>query len=71
MREQVALMAKTLATTITDPSSLESYIACRLIPLGKCPGLRPIGIGEILRRIIGNTRGSWSHAGLQWSKRRS
>ena len=49
MREQVVLMAKTLATTITDPSSLESYIACRLIPLDKCPGLRPIGIGEILQ----------------------
>ena len=57
MREQVALMAKKLGTTITDPSSLESYISCRLIPLDKCPGLRPIGIGEILRRIIGKAIG--------------
>ena len=57
MRKQVALMAKTLATTITDPSSLESYIACRLIPLDKCPGLRPIGTGEVLRQIIGKTIG--------------
>ena len=50
-------MPKKLATTTTDPPSLESYIACRLIPLDKCPGLRPIGIGEILRRIIGKAIG--------------
>ena len=29
--------------------SLESFIACRLIPLDKRPGLRPIGVGEVLR----------------------
>ena len=29
-------------------------MACRLIPLNKNPGLRPIGIGECLRRIIEN-----------------
>ena len=28
-------------------------MACRLIPLDKNSGLRPIGIGEVLRRIIG------------------
>ena len=34
-------------------SSLEAFLACRLIPLDKNPGLRPIGVGEVLRRIIG------------------
>ena len=30
---------------------MEGLVACRLIPLNKNPGLRPIGVGEILRRI--------------------
>ena len=33
--------------------SLTSLIACRLIPLDRNPGLRPIGIGEVLMYIIG------------------
>ena len=36
-----------------DASSLEASLACRLIPLNKNPGLRPIGVGETLRRIVG------------------
>ena len=38
----------------TSLQSIEPYIANRLIPLLKAPsGIRPIGIGEVLRRIIG------------------
>ena len=32
--------------------STEAYTSCRLIPLNKNPGVRPIGIGETLRRIV-------------------
>ena len=32
-----------------NPWSL--FVACRLIPLDKRAGLRPTGVGEVLRRI--------------------
>ena len=58
LREQMALLAKKLATSIIDPATLEAYTACRLIPLDKAPGVRPIGVGEVLRRIIGKVIGA-------------
>ena len=30
-----------------------AYTSSRLVALDKCPGIRPIGIGEVVRRIIG------------------
>ena len=36
-----------------DPSGLAALTSCRLIALDKCPGVRPIGIGETARRILG------------------
>ena len=35
---------------------MEPYNACRLISLDKNPGVRPIGEGEVMRRIIGRTK---------------
>ena len=49
----VAAAARQICSTYVDPTPLMAYTACRLIPLNKCPGVRPIGIGEVVRRIIG------------------
>ena len=51
--EAMADMAKRLCTEHMDPVGLEAYTANRLVALDKCPGTRPIGIGEVPRRIIG------------------
>ena len=48
----LALLTKCLCTTYIDPQRLSPLLACRLIALDKCPGVRPIGICEIVRRII-------------------
>ena len=59
LRDAIALFAKKIATEVTDPRCLEAYVACRLIPLNKNPGVRPIGVGEVLRRIVGKSI-AWS-----------
>ena len=47
----VALLARRLATEHVDPSGLQALLANRGIAIDKCPGLRPVGVGEIARRI--------------------
>ena len=53
MCHELAKMTRQLCTKECD--NMEALMACRLVPLDKNPGLRPIGIGEVLRRIIGKT----------------
>ena len=55
LREEIASFTRNLLKYNYHPSILEGYTACRLIPLDKNPGVRPIGVGEVLRRIIGKT----------------
>jgi hypothetical protein len=60
LREQIALLTRQLATRCFDPALTEAFVACRLIPLAKSPsGVRPIGVGETLRRIMGKVV-SWT-----------
>jgi len=59
LAESIAIVARRLCREDIHHSCLKEFTACRLIPLDKGqdkngnPGVRPIGIGEILRRIIG------------------
>ena len=45
-------LTKIMCTEELDPKILQELLASRLIPLDKNPGVRPIGVGEVLRRII-------------------
>ena len=48
----LALVARRLCSSFVDPDSLHPLLACRLITLDKNPGVRPIGICEVVRRIL-------------------
>ena len=50
--QSLAMVARRLCTTFVDPEGLEAFVASCLIALNKCPGVCPIGIGEVVRRII-------------------
>ena len=45
--------ARRMCTEYVDPDGLGAFLACRLLPLDKNPGVRPIGISEVVRWIIG------------------
>ena len=53
--DALAVTARKLCSQHVDPSGVSALVACRLIALDKCPGVRPIGVGETARRIIGRT----------------
>ena len=45
-------VGRRLCTSLVNPAGLSAFVAGRLILLDKSPGVRPIGIGEVPRRII-------------------
>ena len=45
-------LQKRLSSAFADPEPLKPLVACRLVALNKCRGVRPVGIGEAPRRII-------------------
>ena len=51
--DSIAAFVRRICTTYVDPRGLAAFVACRLIPLSKNPGVRPIGICEVVRRIVG------------------
>ena len=57
--QAISDLAKILSTEEVHPDCLTEYIAGRLVPLDKGntkegkPGVRPVGVGEVLRRLVG------------------
>ncbi len=49
----LSLLARRICTESVSPAGLSAFTSCRLIALDKNPGVRPIGIAEVARRIIG------------------
>ena len=52
----IAKIAKKNGYEELNAGLTEPYNACRLIPLDKNPGVKPITVGEVMRRIIGRTK---------------
>ena len=48
----MAGLAKLLASKVVHPAGIAPLLSCRLVALDKQPGVRPIGVGEVLLRII-------------------
>lgn len=54
--DTIAVLAKRLCTEFINPLTIEPIFENRLIPLDKGNGeVRPIGVGEVIRRIIGKS----------------
>ena len=53
MRELVSQLGNLIANEIISWRKIKALFSCRLIALDKQPGVRPIGIGETLRRLLG------------------
>ena len=48
----LAAVARRLCVGDVDSAELMAFVACRLIPLDKKPGVRPIGVGDVPQRIV-------------------
>ena len=53
--EALSMTTRRLCNSYVDPFFLSPLLSNQLLALDKNPGIRPIGIGECLRRVIGKT----------------
>ena len=52
LRVVVASLADWMANSSPPWAAYRALMACRLVALDKRPGLRPVGIGEMLRQAL-------------------
>lgn len=52
LRKSIAELTMKLNNEYVPWNQIQALMSSRLVALDKCPGVRPIGIGECLRRII-------------------
>ena len=52
LRDCIATLACKMSNEVLPWKKLRALMSCRLIALDKRPGIRPIGIGECLRRLL-------------------
>ena len=50
----IALFARQLCTTFLSPDILSPFLACWLTALDKSPRIWPIGVCEVVQRIVAN-----------------
>ena len=65
MRDEVATLATKMCNQILPWSQVRALVSGRLIALDKCPGVRPIGIGECLRRIFSKSVSEFTKIDLE------
>ena len=53
--DSIAMVARKLCCEYVDPQCVSALVSSRLIALDKKPGVRPIGIGEVIRRVVGKS----------------
>uniref|UniRef100_A0A0G4I3E4 Reverse transcriptase domain-containing protein n=1 Tax=Chromera velia CCMP2878 TaxID=1169474 RepID=A0A0G4I3E4_9ALVE len=53
LREELANLATEMGRRVFEWDQVKALMACRLVALDKCPGVRPVGMGEAIRRFLG------------------
>ena len=52
LRDAVARLTRVVANSLMPFHFIRALMSSRLVAVDKCPGVRPIGVGECLRRVM-------------------